>query len=520
MIGKAQKLKKLNKIVGLEVSESCIVAVEMQFTKNSIFITNGFTLEIPVFEDLNKTAEYLKQNFKVSGIKTRNVAIGLSLTYCKLFPVPIPTTIPENEIGMIVAQEGNVDVQNEACAWAPLQSTYRQEADGVSKLDFLGISTQKGIIDSLEFIAKRCSLKINVLSPAFYGLRFFLAGLNQNTLLATLWVSQIKSELVVWSGSDPIYEHLFLTLQLKDQVFQSVNLIQTQIPGTQVSTILTCGPNIDNVNLSQMPYNISKFVFDQTIVDKGNVLQRQTVSEIISAVGLAIQASGQFPVQLPNLLESRGGRGFSLKDLSFNIPSFNIPIKIKGETLDPLLSKFIIASVIVFLISLLSNVFIQTLLMPGVSSDKGVFASKVKQAEIKLKQVSNNQNVHKVLSLKTEFLSGVIEYRMPWSDILREIADMIPKNLWIDRLDIRNKDINIFGRALNVDSVANFSINLNYTAKLLTKAQIIALRKFQEDDIDFIEFQVSARAKNPAEKNEPTNAKAKKQERKMINIPL
>ena len=70
---------------------------------------------------------------------------------------------------------------------------------------------------------------------------------------------------------------------------------------------------------------------------------------------------------------------------------------------------------------------------------------------------------------------------------------MTPKSLWIDRLEVRNNTIDIFGRALDVDAVANLSINLNYTAKLIGNAQIIALRKFQEEGIDIVEFQVSAR---------------------------
>ena len=70
------------------------------------------------------------------------------------------------------------------------------------------------------------------------------------------------------------------------------------------------------------------------------------------------------------------------------------------------------------------------------------------------------------------------------------------KEIRMTETEIKNNNIDIFGRALNVDAVANFSINLNYTAKLLSKAQIIALRKFQEEGIDIIEYQVFVHPNN------------------------
>ncbi len=76
---------------------------------------------------------------------------------------------------------------------------------------------------------------------------------------------------------------------------------------------------------------------------------------------------------------------------------------------------------------------------------------------------------------------------------------MTPKGLWIDRIEVKNNDIDVFGRALNIDAVASFSINLNYTAKLLGNAQIIALRKSEEDGIDIVEYQVNVKTKKDQE---------------------
>ena len=85
---------------------------------------------------------------------------------------------------------------------------------------------------------------------------------------------------------------------------------------------------------------------------------------------------------------------------------------------------------------------------------------------------------------------------------------MTPKGLWIDRLEIKSDLVNIFGRALDVDSVANFSINLNYTAKLLEKTKIVSLRKYQEEGIDLIEYQVSTQVKEESKENTPDKNKS------------
>ncbi|MBI1857920.1 MAG: PilN domain-containing protein [Candidatus Melainabacteria bacterium] len=518
MAGKTKTGKKFKKILALEICESGIVATEVQFVKNSVVLLNSFRLDIPVFDDLNKTIQYLKQTIRASHITTKDCIVGLSMQYFKLFPVPIPVTIPEAEIGLIVAQEGNVDEASDICAWTSLSSTSRQDDDGVNRIDVLGISMKYNALQSILEIVKKAGLKPHIVTPAFIGLRYFLVHQPGAGLKATLWVSQIKSELVVWSGLDPIYEHLFLTLQLNDQVFQSINLIQSQLSGAQISQIYACGPFVMDVNLSSLP-NITSLGIPDDVIDKGKVFKRNSPIELLSAIGLAVQGSDIEAGLLPNLLDSPkasvstlGGifKGFT-PSKAF---SFNIPIKFKGKTLDPLLSKYALISILVFLLSFASGLGIKTLLLPSVIGDKSIFEGRVKTFEKRLTEVSANQNVNKVLDLKINYLSDLIERRMPWSQIFREIADMTPKTLWIDRLEIRHKRIDVFGRALNVDSVANFSINLNYTAKLVKGAQIIALRKFQEDDIDFIEFQVSVNA-NGENDEQPENATAEAKDKKL-----
>ena len=121
--------KTLNKILSFEISESNIVVVEVQFVKNKINLTNGFKINIPVFQDINKTISIISQFLKTSNIKTKECAISFSMQYFKLHPVPIPLTIPQNEIGQIIIQEGNINPNNEVATWIPLKNTEREEAD-------------------------------------------------------------------------------------------------------------------------------------------------------------------------------------------------------------------------------------------------------------------------------------------------------------------------------------------------------------------------------------------------------
>ena len=495
MAVKDQKLKKYNNVAGVEISENCIIVSEIKFVKNNLNLTSGFRLDVPVFQDINNTVSLFKQSLRASNIKTKDFAFSLSMQYFKLFPVPIPKTIPRNEIDSIILQEGNINLNNDVAVWMPLNNTQRQDPDGVARYDVLGISMPKNIMSFVNLLCKQCALKPLLITPSFFGSGAFLGNNVANNLESTLWISQIRSEFIVWSGQEPVYEHLFLTHQMSEQVFQLVNYIQTQLPGSQVTTIYTCGPYSKETNLSQIPYNIQPFLLPPGTVDAGNVLQRVPLNEIIVSLGLAFSASNNFPYFCPNLLNPIKQQAVSaLKDIFKSASKVKVSSKIKIP-LEPALAKFIFASVLIIVLSLILNIFIQSFLVPGVQANQSIFKNKMLISQAHLAKVLNYEKTNKIFNLKIDYLSELIDKRKQWSKILKEIADMTPKGLWIDRLEIANKNIDVFGRALDVDSVANFSINLNYTAKLLSNAQIVALRKFQEEGIDIIEFQISLKLK-------------------------
>lgn len=469
----------LNRFVSLEISEECIVAVELQFQNGVVNLLNGFRIDVPVFNDINATVNLIKQNLKSSNIKTKDVVVGLSMQYFKLFPIPIPTTIPEQEINLIISQEGNVDLQNEIVSNFPLKNTQRQEQDGVNRFDVLGISIQKSLIDSVSNIIKKSGLNLYSLTPSFLGLSPFLSGQN-NALSATLWVSKSRSEVVVWSGIEPIYENLILSSEINEQVPQTINFIQNQIPGASITNVFTSGPSIYDFDLSQVPYNLKAFSLTQDVSDSGNVVKKLSVGEVITPIGLALCAAGLSPVKTPNVLDSMSSSAFS------KTPGV-AKQKVRGG-----LGSYIPLAVFIFLIALASGIFVKTALLPNVLSSSKLSNSKLSLAQSKLNKALKYQSTNKIYSAKVKYLSRLIDKRTPWSKIMKEIADLTPKHLWIDRLEVRNNKVNVSGRSLDVESVANFSINLNYTAKLLKNAQIISLRKYQEDGIDFIEFQVIA----------------------------
>lgn len=491
----AGKLKKFNKIIGFEISESSIFALEVEFVKNNAIISNSLRSDIAIFEDPTKVIQYLKQDLKSCGFKIKDSVIGLSMQFFKLFPIPIPETIPQNEINLILAQEGGVDLNNEYLTWLPLKNTRRQDADGIVRYDVLGISIQKNLAESLKTIFKACGLNVHTVTPSFLGLSYFLNDLVDSNLVTTLWVSKLKSELVVWSGKNPIYESMFLTHQLSDQIFQSINFIQTQLPGTQVVSIYSCGPFASDVDYTNVPYPVKPFELANNILDRGNIPAKIDFNEAIGPLSIALLASNRYGASLPDLTTSAVSGKSILSFLD------KIPLNISGG-IDRLLVRYVTLSIIVFFLTLFLGFYVQKILLPSVSQAKSDSSYKVKLAESRLSSVLQNEKANKVLQVKVEFLSDLIEHRIPWSKIVREIADVTPKSLWIDRLEIRNKKIDIFGRSLSVDSVANFSINLNYNAKLLGNAQIVSLRKFQEDEIDFVEFQLSVQTKLNTEQPE------------------
>ncbi len=510
----AKPIKKYNRILGFDISENSIVVIEIQFIKNNINIINGFQINNPIFQDLNQTIELIKQNLKAFNIKTRECVFGFSMQYCKLFPVSIPTSIPGNEIDSIIIQEGNVEPEKHDASWLPLNNTQRQDPDSVTRQDVLGISIEKTLINFSRLVAQRCNLKLLSVTPSFFGYGTLLESKVDRNLIATLNISQIRSEFVVWSGQEPIYEHLFLTHQLSEQVFQSANFIQAQLPGTQISTILASGAFIKEVNLSQIPYNIQPFTFPSNIFDTRKVLQRINPSEIITAMGLALLASNNFLYTAPNLLnpikvktENISGLFKDFVKAQTKGKAIKLPIVAIAKSLDPIFLKFIFASIFIIIFSFFGNFIINSFLTPSVQANQSTFANKLTIAQLHLTKLLNFEKTNKVLNLKTDFLSSLIEKRKPWSKILREIGDMTPKGLWIDRIEIKDSLANIFGRALDVDAVANFSINLNYTAKLLEKTKIVSLRKYQEEGIDLIEYQVSTQLKEDSGKN--TEAKEK-----------
>ena len=71
MAFKSNNPKKLNRILGIEISENDIIASEILFAKNNINLTSGFRLNIPVLQDINKTITLFKQNLKAFNIKTK-----------------------------------------------------------------------------------------------------------------------------------------------------------------------------------------------------------------------------------------------------------------------------------------------------------------------------------------------------------------------------------------------------------------------------------------------------------------
>ncbi len=505
----AKPPKKYNRILGIDISENSIIGVELQFIKTNINIINGFQINNPTFQDLNQTIQLIKQNLKAYNIRTRECIFGFSMQYCKLFPVSIPTSIPENEIDSIIVQEGNIEANKHTASWLSLNNTQRQDPDGISRMDILGIAIEKTLINFSKLVTQKCNLKLLSVTPSFFGYGTFLETKTERNLIATLNIAQIRSEFVVWSGQEPIYEHLFLTHQLNEQVFQSANFIQAQLPGTQISTILASGPFVKEVNLSQLPYNIQPFSFPSNLFDARRVLQRINPSEIIAAIGLALSASNNFLYTTPNLLNSIEIKTESMSSLFKDFAkaqtkqgkTIKLSFDVITKSLDPIFLKFIYASIFILVFSFCVNFIIQNVLAPEVQANQSTMANKLTISQLHLAKLLNFEKTNKILNIKTDFLSSLIEKRKPWSKILREIGDMTPKGLWIDRLEIKNNLINIFGRALDVDAVANFSINLNYTAKLLEKTKIISLKKYQEEGFDLIEYQVSTQLKEDLEQN-------------------
>ena len=519
MVGKSQK--KRNRILGFDISENSIVALEVSLTKRGVSIVNGFQLNTPVLQDLNQTAEVVQQNLKAYNIKTKDCIFGFSMQYFKLFPVSLPTTIPQEEVSSIVLQEGNIDAEKQCAVWRILENTRRQDPDGVSRYDVLGISMDKTLVDFSGFISKKCGLKLMSVSPTFFGNGVFLDEQAHSNLIATLWVSQIKTEVVFWYGQDPIYEHLFFTHQLNDQVFQSANFIQSQLPGVQVSTIYAFGPFVKEVNLTQMPYPVQPFVFPQNFYDVGAVLQRVNINEAIPVVGLALSASNHYPYAPPNLLQSiqvhTEKASTAFKDFisaQTKGSSLKLPFMSFLQSVDPFVLKFVYASLAIIFVTICSNLFIQNILAPGVLASKSAVGNKLSLVQLQLTKVLSYEKKNTVLNTKFDFLSELIGKRKPWSNILKEIASMTPKGVWIDRMKMRKNYIYIFGRSLDVDSVANFSINLNHTAELVGKTKIIALKKFQEDSVDIIEFQLSTQVIR--DKNKLANKNAKSTNSKQI----
>ncbi len=521
----AKPLKKYNRMLGLDISENSIIGLEIQFIKDNVNIINGFEINNPTFQDINQTIQLIKQNLKAYNIKTKDCIFGFSMQYFKLFPVPIPTSIPTDEIDSIIFQESNAEADKHAVSWLPLSNTQRQDPDGVTRQDVLGISIEQSLLNFSKLAAQKCGLKLLSVTPSFFGYGTFLESKTDRNLTATLNVSQIRSEIVVWSGQEPIYEHLFLTHQLNEQVFQSANFIQAQLPGTQISLILASGSFMKETNLSQIPYNVQPFSFPANLFDAKKVLQRINPSEIITAIGLALSASNNFPYTMPNLLNPIKIKTENISNLfkdfakaqSKQTTNFKLPFGNFTKLLDPIFLRFIYASVFMIIFSLSANFIIQNVLAPDIQSHQTTFANKLTMEQLHLTKLLNFEKTNKVLSLKAEFLSSLIDKRKPWSKILREIGDMTPKGLWIDRLELKDDLIHIFGRALSIDSVANFSINLNYTAKLAENAKIISLRKYQEDGIDLIEYEVATQVKQIKKEDSKEN---KQEENKSITSKL
>lgn len=496
MANNIENYKKYQKIIGFDVSENNISAVEIHFSKNIWNVNSGFKISIPVFQDIEKTVSLIKENLKTSNIKTKEIAIGFSMQYFKLFPVSIPRSIPQNEIESILLQEGNINPDENTVSYLPLYSTQRQESDGVLRYDILGISLPRKILDLSVMLSKKCDLKLVSVTPSFLGLGVFLDKNRTNNLISTLWISQLRSEFIVWSGNEPIYEHLFLTHQISDQIFQSVNYIQSQLQGAQITLILTVGPNVNDVNLTQLPYAMQSFPLPTNYQLSKNLQNQIPQSHFITPLGIALSASGTLSYAVPNLFEAgifkkinfvgkdKVSTGF--KDVTQKYFSM-----FDKKVNDPLLSKTLFISMLIVLFSVFAGLAVKNILMPGILSNQVFLGNKINLVNLQLAKVMNYEKSNKVINTKVEYFSELIDKRKPWSNILREIGDMAPKDLWIDRLEIRGKNIDVFGRALNVDAIANYSINLNYTAKLLSNAQIVALKKFQEEGIDIVEFQVS-----------------------------
>ncbi|GEM_PF-3268498 len=523
MFFKSDKLKKLNRIIGIEISENDVIGVELLFIKDKVYLKNGFRLNVPVFQDPSKTISLIKQTLKSLNIKTKECVIGFSLQYLKLLSIPIPATIPQDEIPSIIAQEGNIDPVNESVTYIQLNNTQRTDPDGTSRFDVLGIAIHKQLLGMASELCKSCNLKLVSVTPAFCGIGSFLSPLPSNELLASLWISQIRSEFIVWSGQEPIYEHLFFTHQLNDQLFQSISYIQTQLGGTQVAEVITNGTFVNETDLSQLPFNIQQFTLPGNIIDTGKVLMNISPAEIANVLGISFASTNIFPYTTPNFLSSgkvaappktgdlkdifkgtaKPAKGIS-KEIKFSIPFM--------KNLDPLVAKFIFPSVAVIIFSMLCAFYINSMLIPNVDTDQTNLEGKVKLSEIQLAKLLNIEKTNKVLTLKADYFSQLIDQRRPWSKILREIADITPRELWIDRLEIKAGKIDVFGRALNVDAVANFSINLNHSAKLLDDAQIIAMRKFQEENIDLIEFQINTRIRNTVKELSLEEASKEKKE--------
>lgn len=501
MVNRTHNLKKHNKIIGFDISENNLFAVEIHFVKNTINIVNAFRLDIPIFQDLNQTISLIRQYLKSLRIKTKDVVFGYSMQYFKLFPVPIPKTIPYDEIDSIILQEGNINSNTDLASWMPLNNTQRQDPDGIVRYDVLGISASKTLLEASKLIATKCGLNIVSFTPTFLTLGSFLDPQTSNKLISTVWVSQIRAEFVVWSGQEPIYEHLFLTHQLNDQLFQSVNMIQSQLAGTEISVIYTLGPYKKNINFTQLPFNFQQFSLSPIYVDTSGVFQKISLSDIFGSLAIAVTGSNYLTSRVPNFLYPIKVHVkpfeaiFKQTKTTQAKKELKLPINIGGKPLDPLLGKFVFISLCIIILSLITNFFIQTFLLPNVQANQSVFESRITLAQTHLAKVLNFEKTNQVLNLKINFFSNLVDKRKPWSKVLREIGDMTPKGMWIDRLEIRGNNMDIFGRALNVDAIANFSINLNYTAKLLNKAQIIALRKFQEEGFDIVEFQLSVNAR-------------------------
>lgn len=468
----------MNKVVGLEITQSKITAVELEKQASGVLVRNIASTETPnqavkdgVIINTDVVSQVIRKLFQAAGITTKKAVISLSGKGVIVQSITLPS-MPSHELNEVVRSELEryplLITDKFVFDYKPL-SEFVEKGYNRTRVFLSGISYE--LLNSYFECMKKAGISIESIDVALLSLiTSQYADIVKGKATASLLISDKKTQVTIVKDGK---FHLFYSIDVGDsELFESTTdsnysvnektlnylleelerifkFYEKEFESDKVERVIV---SYNDYKFSQLTERISSFFSKHISIETANPFKNIKGSSKAIQEGTEKEAVANFAVATGAALRGLDiiGHSLSLKLLQHYIPR---PRELKRAYISTAISFAAIVLVAVGIYihqNILSSSFLSQ-----INEDKLKIASLDQRLQVLRGLAEKHKYFREVLKRQASYLK--VLNRVSWSVLLSRVTNQIPDDAWLDKFKADEKQsMKLDGGTFTVEKVAGF----------------------------------------------------------------